>query len=241
MATISVANFKTLADSIAKQAEILKAAVGTDGSDTGACAEGAQNNIDRIVGFTDADQIAALLTPAQAALSRIASTNALKRLLPELLRALDNHVGGINEWGEANDVRVHYLLGEVVSWLNPARLFPPVVDPIATFEVTGAGAGTYTHVEDIDTGQYGKANLVLETTASIGVGSLVATITCVKLDGTTEDKEVAVTDSSASGAQFDVGTHDTDMYVGVSGISVSGGVAGDAFKIVSEIERAIAL
>ena len=145
------------------------------------------DNVRDVVGFTDAEQITALLGPAQAALSRVAGANSLRRLLPELLRALDNHVGGINEWGETNDVRVHYLLGEVVSWLNPARLFPPVVDPIATFEVTGAGAGTYTHVEDIDTTKYGKANLVLETTASIGAGSLVATITCVKLDGTTED------------------------------------------------------
>jgi hypothetical protein len=129
MATISVANFKTLADSIARQAEILKAAVGTEGSDTGTCAEGAQNNIDRIVGFTDADQIAALLTSAQAALSRIASTNALRRLLPELLRALDNHVGGINEWGATNDVRVHYLLGEVDvrdADCEPLRRLPPL-------------------------------------------------------------------------------------------------------------------
>jgi hypothetical protein len=243
MATISVADFKTLADSIAKQAEILQTAVGTDGAGSGTSGKGAQNNVDRIVAFTDPDQITDLLEPAEYALSKILSANALPRLLggTALVNALDVHVGGINSWGDTNDVRVHWLLAEIVSWLNPARVFPPVVDPMATFDVTGSGAGTYAHVAGIDTTKYGKANLVLKTTSAIGAAQIVATITCKKIDGTTEDKEVTIPGSTGSGTEFDIGTHDTDMYVDTTNITITGGTSGESFKILSEIERAIAL
>lgn len=239
MATLSVANAKTILDKIAAQAAAMVAVFGDDVGDTGSIAESAQANVTAILALDDEDQEVALLGPAQIAVQRVLAGNLFQHF-KELVRAIDKHVGGLNSFLSTNDERLHWYIRTIFPSLRAANVFPPVVDPIATFTTSGAGAGTYTHVADIDTTQYGKANLVAKMTADSGANALEATITCVKIDGTTEDKVVALA-SKSNGDEVDIGTHDTDMYVGVSNITITGGAAGENFKVISELERSVSL
>jgi hypothetical protein len=221
--------------------EAQRALSGADASGDDTLGKTADALVTTILGLDDADQEGDLLGPFRSLYNVVLAGNVLPRLFTQVLRALSNHVGGLNAWCQANDVRVHYLLGEVASWLNAANLFPPVVDPICSFAVTGATTGTFTEGTAIDTDEYGKANMVIEVTSSAITTETTATLTMVKLDGTTEDKVVVLANTLVLGNEVDIGTHGTDMYVNCTAIAITGGTGTDAFKVKSELERAVAL
>ncbi len=80
----------------------------------------------------------------------------------------------------------------------------------------------------------------MRTTSLIGAAAIVATLTLTKADGSSETKAVNIPGGTISGTEFDVGLT-TDRYLACTGISITGGTSGDAFKTVSTVERTIAL
>lgn len=243
MPTITLANFLTLADSLAEQARTINdaftsgaIAAGEPISGTGMGA-GPTNNVATILGANDIDVAAALAGAFQPA---VALGSILQSVYGVRLRALNSHVGGIAAFLAANNARVSPQFAQLLWTLQPAVIFPPVVDPIASFSVTGSGAGTFTHTAGIDTTKYGAAALQLVTTATIGANAITATLTLTTIAGGTVTKTVNIPATTANGTTFavDAGTID---YVDCTNITITGGTAGDAFKVRSILERTIAL
>lgn len=243
MPTISLANFLALADSLAQQARTIydaftsgAIAAGEPVSGTG-MGSGPANNKGTITGANDIDVEAALSLAFQPA---IAPGSLLSSLYAGRLAALDRHVGGIGSFLSTNNARVDPHFRDLLWRVPAAQVFPPVVDPMATFSVTGAGAGTFTQSASIDTTKYGPAALQVVTTAAIGASTITATLTLQKLDGSTATKTVTIPNATANGTTFAV-DGGAIAYVAVTAITISGGTAGDAFKVRSLLERTIAL
>jgi len=243
MPTLSLANFLVLADSLAQQARTVNDAF-TNGaiaaaepiSGTGMGA-GAVNNRGTITGANDIDVEAALALPFQPA---IAVGSLLSALYGPRLAALDRHVGGIGAFLAANSARVATQFRDLLWGVPPAQVFPPVVDPLASFAVTGAGAGTFTSNAVVDTTKYGPAALQLVTTALIGASTITVTLTLQLLNGTTVTKTVSIPNGTANATTFVVDASAV-AYTAVTAISITGGTNGDAFKVRSLLERTIAL
>ncbi|HEC88462.1 MAG TPA: hypothetical protein ENI52_04005 [Thermoplasmata archaeon] len=249
MAAISGANLKTILDSVAKQKQILDAAVGdTTTNDT--ILYGMQQNADRIGGYSE---------DIKKALFKIAvvikdSMEAFKLNLDHaLLRAIDSHIReeegkGLSDYWEAENYPTYRIAPEVAQiaraiglYLKASICFPPVI-VMGTFAVTGAGAGTFTDGNSIDGNLYGPADCELEITAKGGASvTLTATIT-----GTDENgAEVTGTASFSSadvGDKVDVSPDQSGKkFQDITDITISGGVDGDAFKIQSKVDRTVTL
>jgi hypothetical protein len=240
MATISKANFEAITDSIAKQYSLLAANIGTTGT-PGTAAYGAAQNLARVLALGDKDQLLALLGPADAQQGAIVKGAPIAWFAP-MIRALRDHVGGsFDAYCQAQGTQVAPEFRDASGGLvSNLYVFPPVVDPICTFSVTGSGAGTRTGVSSIDTTLYGPAQFEVVTTTAIGAQAINATLTLVKFDGTTETKNVTINASSGNGTVVAVGTA-TDLYVNCTAITITGGTSGESFKVRSKLRRTIAL
>jgi hypothetical protein len=239
---ISIANFLALLDSIAKQREILDGALGTP-SAASTVRKGIQDNANRVKALSSIEELDELLMPFHRPVGYVLTDRIMADAAGESIRALNGHAGGLDNFLSTNDSRVHEYAALVARnvgyFISASRVMAPQTD-VATFDVTGAGAGTFTDTGSVDTNKYGKAPFVLETTVAIGATQIDATLTMVKLDGTTENKVVSIPASSANGTVIDIGVAG-DMYIDCSGITITGGSAGDAFKVRSKLERTIAL
>jgi hypothetical protein len=160
-------------------------------------------------------------------------------------RAFDSHfgsgAGSLNAFLFANDLRVHPNLNKVGFQVDARSVFlPTVLDPVALYNGTGAGTGTFAAGSDIDTTHYGKASLLVEVDV-MGNSARNLALTLKKYDGTTEIQNVTVPANSIDGFTVAIGGA-SDRYVGVQTIStLSGGTALDRLRVRSEIERVIAL
>lgn len=242
MATISIANLKTITDSIARQYKYLADAMGTVATASTA-AYGAGQNLTRVLGLNDVAQELALLGPANDQTNLLVK-GGLRSFFRPVIQALQAHVGGsFDAFLATSDDRVapEFRDAAGTDLIGPARVFPPVYDPICTFAVSGAGAGTRTGGTPVDTTQYGKANMEVVATSTIGASGITATLTMKLLDGTTQTKSVTIPASTANGTAIAIGVAGTDMYVDCTAITITGGTAADAFKVRSKLERVIAL
>lgn len=108
---------------------------------------------------------------------------------------------------------------------------------LATFAITGAATGTYTHVAAIDTTKYAGAKLVVKNNGAINSNAVIS-VTGVKLDGTTQTLTATLT-SHADGTETNLSSV-LQLFVDVTAISVTSGTNGDAIKIVAKTDRSIA-
>ncbi len=244
MAVLAAASLLVVLDSLAKGVALFEAGVGLTTSVASTVAKGAANNVTTLVDVGDAD-LAALITEFDRRTALVIASALYRTLNGErLLAALDVHYGGtgsLNRYLTTQDKRVHPDLRKIGMQIDGINAFAPALVSLATFTVTGDGAGTYVDVASVDGNLYGKANCVLRATTLIGVATIEATLTMDLIDGTTESKAVSIPNGTASGTEFDIGTHDTDMYVGCSAISITGGTADDAFEIRTKVERTLVL
>lgn len=246
--TILKANFLSIADSIAAQSQELAKEMGT-GIEATTASLGAQNNIDEIMTPLAEDVVEDLLEAFRDKLNKVVTYPNAYSPHEVALKALNRHVGGSNAYLTAQAERVApefkwaiELLA--IESLDPANTFSVVVDPMDTCTITGANAATWVDIADIDTDQYYASNLVVEkTTVAAGTDAITINLTCTKWDGTTEAKAVAVDASDAIGTKDDIGVHGTDMYTGVTldTIVCAIGSIGEAWKVISELERTVAL
>jgi hypothetical protein len=235
----------TVLDSIAKGVEVLETAVGT-GSESGTVSKGAANNVATLQAVADG-QVQADLQAVFVARAIHVKQAVIERALhgSAIQRALDRHYGetdgSLNAFLANQDARVHPLLRNIGIQIDAPNAFcPAVIDPVATFTVTGSGVGTFVPGTAVDESSYGKAHFRLRTTSDIGVDAIAATVTVRRADGSTTTKLVDVPGVTASGAEFDVGLT-TDRYMACTNIAITGGTGGDAFKIITTVERTIAL
>jgi hypothetical protein len=247
MAELALSPLLTLLDSVAKQVEVCEGAFGLLGTETGTVSKGAANNVATIQAIADV-QVQADLSAVVRQRASLVLAGVIGQALygPPLQRALDRHygatVGSLGRFLETQDARVHPLLRSVGFQIDPLRAFcPVVVDPVASFTLTGAGAGTFTAGTPIDTTQYGKARMVLEAETLIGASPITVSCAMRKENGTQETKVVTVPAGTASGTTFSIGTAGVDLYVACLSITVAGGTAADAVTVKSQIERVIAL
>ena len=158
------------------------------------------------------------------------------------MQALDVHLGGIVAALTARALRATpnfrdaYLAATGVK-MAAVTVLSPVVDPIADFDVTGSGTGTFIHGTAIDTTQYAAAHLQLKVVDN-ATGAALGTyhLTCVKQDGTTTVVDVAVAGLTPQNTLFDVGLV-TDRFTDVTLITITGGQNNDDVKVLSVLER----
>lgn len=242
---LALATLLTLLDSMAKQVEVLEGAVGT-GSQAGTVSKGATNNVTTLQALADSAVLADLMAPFVARAASVQQAVVERALVgAPIQRALDRHYGtsdgSLNDFLRNQDARVHPLLRNIGFQIDPRNAFmPTAIDPVATFAVTGAGAGTFTAVAGVDEALYGQVHFKVRTTGVIGGAAIAATLTLTKADGSSEQKVVNIADGTGSGVELDVGLA-TDRYLACTNISITGGTAGDTFKIISTVERTIAL
>ena len=136
MATISISNALARLDSIAAKAVTILATFGADGSESGSIGESAIADRDAILALNDVNQENDLLGSFTNAVAKVLAAN-IYPVLQEGVRALDNHVGGLNTFLSDNDERVHWLIRTVFPCLSAANVFGPVVDAMATFTSSG--------------------------------------------------------------------------------------------------------
>jgi len=246
--TIAKADFLALADSIACQSQELAKEMGT-GIEAGTASLGAQNNIDRIMAPLAEEVVEDLLEAFRDQLGKMTTYPNAYEKHDVGIRALNRHVGGINAYLTAQAERIAPEFKWAIEMLaieklDAANTFSPVVDPMDTCTITGLNAATWVDIADVDTDDYYAANLVLEKTSVAGAADAIAIeITLTKWDGTTEDKTVNVDASDAAGTKNDVGVHPGDKYTAATlkSITCGAGSAGEAWKVISELERVVAL
>jgi len=245
---LSSSTLLTLLDSMAKGVSLFESSVGVLGSEANTVSKGAANNVATLAAVSDITVQADLGRVFQARATAVRAAALYRGLGGSVVqRALDRHygesgAGSLNAFLTSAGIRVHPDLRKIGMQVDAVNAFAATaVDPMASFAVTGSGAGTYTAGTDIDTTLYGKANLVVKPTALVGAATITATLTLRLLDGSQETKTVSLPSGTASGTAIEIGTPGTDMYVGVDGISITGGTNGDAFKVVSTVERTVTL
>lgn len=245
MATLALSSLLTVLDSIAKGVEVMEAAVGT-GSESGTVSKGAANNVATLQAIADSQVHADLMAVFVARATNVKQGVVARALIgAPLQRALDRHYGdadgSLNAFLANQDARVSALLRNIGFQVDAANAFgPTVIDLVASFAVTGSGAGTFTPGTSVDETLYGKAHFKVRTTTLIGAAAMAATLTLRKADGSTEIKVVNIPDATPSGTEFDVGAA-SDRYLGCTAITITGGTVADGFKVISTIERSIAL
>lgn len=245
MGVISITAVRTIMDSVASAKLIFDASVGTTGSQANTVALAAANDVATVTAIVDNDVQSDLAWWFRLRAQQVLSPNLYAALgVYNVWVALEKHTGGLDVFLRTNNVRVDPGCKALGVPLSPEQLMPPVLDPMATFSVTGDSVGTFTGVADIDTTLYGRAWLELVVTSSSGISSapIAATVNGLQLDGVTPTFLTAVIAAGSSqGTSVALGTlgTQTDSYTAVTAISVIGGTAGDAFHVRSVVERAI--
>lgn len=253
MALISTARFTAQTDRMGKiDDNLIAIAAGTQGANV---TTGLGNAVSDIQGYDDdADLQVELLSAFQAAkldFRAIASGGtaykALRTALKAALSALSTHMSkngatSIDKFCTDNAVQVYasfrdFCAANNVTIATVNTFKAASVDPMATFAVSGSGAGTYTHVANIDTANYGPAPLeAVVTGGTIGAASITATVVGTKFDGSPITKTATITNGATVGTAFAVGLS-SDLFATITNVTIVGGTASDAFKIRSKVLR----
>lgn len=253
MGLIASSQLTTIMDSVASAKLIFDAGVGTTSSQSNTVAKAAANDVNTITAIADNDVQADLSWWFRLRQQALLASSLYTTLgVYNIWVALEKHLSGSSQVGVAgldtylqvNNIRVNEGCKDVGFPLSPEQIMPPAVDPMATFAVTGSGVGTYTHVADIDTTQYGRAWLQAYVTSSSGLGSnaITATVTGLQFDhSTTTSKQITLAAATSYGGTVSIGTLGTqaDSYDYVTNITITGGTNGDGFAVRSLVERTI--
>jgi hypothetical protein len=234
---LALVDLLTVADSIAAQVAVFETALNT-------VTAAAAANRDLLASRDDAT-VHEDLIPALARRVALVSPSTMFVMLQGAMvqRAFDKHYGAsggsLNGFLQANDARVHGNLRKIGMQIDSRNVFPLVVDPVATYEGTGAGTGIFAAGSDVNTEIYGEAALEIVVDAW-GNSARTVRVTAKTFDGPTEDRDVVVPADSLVGAIVAVGGAG-DRYVGVTNITTvgGGGTAADRARVRSVIERNI--
>jgi hypothetical protein len=239
---LAVATLIAVLDTIASGVSVLEGALGIVGNEAGTISKAAASNRDLLAALDDVDVQTDLTADfARRALMLTASTFYPALQGQMIARALDVHYGGtgsLNRFLTEQDSRVHPTLKKIGFQIDSRNIFSPtVLDPVARYEGTGAGTGNYVAGSDLDAALYGEAGMEVVVEV-MGASARTLRFQMKTYDGAIEEKDVVI------GAGAGVGTFSRiggalDRYIGVAGISTTGGggTAGDTFRVRSIVER----
>jgi len=238
MATISTANFLIETKRIAHMIALIQTAFG-DGDDANTPGKGAASALTAIAALGDNDQLNALLPAAVRFAAAAVYQNYYYKAMYDFLRAMDEHVGGINDYLSDNSLYVNYLTRLAYPKILVAYTFPPVTD-FGSMAVSGAATGTWTAEDTVDTSLYGDAQIEIVTESLIGAADIVLTISGTDHDGNTSQATCTIPATTANDTTVDVdGAATADRFAAVDADpTFTGGTASDAFRIQTKLDRA---
>ena len=156
-------------------------------------------------------------------------------------RAFDTHYGAaggghLNAFLQSNDARVHPNLRLIGMQIDSRNVFAPtVLDPVATYEGSAAGTGTFATVIEVDQSLYGDSEfeIVVDT---MGVADRDVRVSVRDFDGQLTQSVVTVPGSAEAGSVVAL----PGRGIRIESIeTVSGGQAGDEFHVRTIVEREI--
>ena len=248
MANLSTANVTTIADALARGYDLQAALLGADEVTPSTWRMMAKLVWDTAIAAADASEAQSPLTNL-AGVANDARTNFnpsvfVKDRLQSIVQGLVNECdGNLGDYLDDNDLRVHYSFGDLYYYVTGLRLspisvvFPPV--QIIAHVLRGASEWAFSAGTAIDTTKYGGAQLRLRAKTVIGAADCVCTLTCVKADGSSEQRSATMPSGSAIDTYVDVGSA-SNLYASVSAISVTGGTNLDDIDVESKLLRSIA-
>jgi hypothetical protein len=156
-------------------------------------------------------------------------------------RALDTHYGAagngsLNVFLQNSDARVHENLRLIGMQIDSRNVFAPsVLDPVATYEGTAAGTGTFATVIEVDSSQYGDSEFEIVVDV-MGAADRDVRVSVRDFDGQLTQSVVTVPGSAATGSTVAI----PGRGIRIESIeTVSGGQAGDEFHVRTIVEREI--
>lgn len=242
MATIAIADFLILTDSIAAQFALYKTNIATD---PGGAKEGTNNNLTTVLGLNDVEQEQDLLNAAEANDNQAKTSGAAIQLHAPLIRALSAHTGGFNAYITANPTNpvapefkeIQDLI--LADDIDKANVFSPVVD-MGTFEQDG---DVFTDENAINNTLYPDAETELVALVLIGAADLGIDVTFTT-DGGGGPFVANVVMPTASAAGTVVAITPGTAYSDVTDIAIGAGGAGtvgDLVRVRSKRVRALTL
>ncbi|HJZ76948.1 MAG TPA: hypothetical protein VKE51_34695 [Vicinamibacterales bacterium] len=150
-------------------------------------------------------------------------------------KGLDDYMTIINT--ATPTLRAHGHFKKYLKTLSAKNNFIPNDIQLATLTMTSATAGTYGHLNSIDTTKYAGAKIVLKNLTALGSAPVVS-VTAKKLDGTS-----SVLTATISTATINTETNLSDvtqLYVDVTAISITTGTSGNQIAVVAKTDRSIA-
>lgn len=248
MSALTGAQLKDVSDSISFQKTKLDTTVG-DTTTASTILYAMQQNVDRITVYTEA--VIKALHKTFVNMKDIMSAFKLN-LDHAAIRALDSHIReetgmGMSDYWEQENYPTHRWAPEFAQiarsigiWLKASTCFPLVTN-MGSFAVSGEGAGTFTDGDAIDGNLYGPADLEVEITAKGGMDvSLVATVIGTDKNGAEVIGTATVVNLPVTGKADVIPDQAGKKFQDVTDVTITGGVADDAFKVQSKVDRAVA-
>lgn len=246
---LSWANILAFADSLGVQYDRLNVALGA-ATESGSVRKAANLNLGRIMTATGTEaQVGADMLGDS--ITHLANVTAESTKAAELLKGdVDNLYSHVRDRGaavnsldlqaEANNARFSpsfaKLLRACSKTLEALNVFPAVTT-LATFAVTGDGAGTYTDGAEIDTALYGGGDLEAVAVGAIGGANIVITAAILKEGSVAGTATGTLTAGSPDGTAVNLTIAASAKAIDVTGITITGGTNGDDFIIRTKLDR----
>ena len=243
-------NLLAMADSLGVQFDRIAAAFGT-GTEAGSISKAATTNIARVQTIAsptggDDPLTAADLLPGELQHREALKTGAqsLYDLLKFSVTNLVNHLrsrgdsshNSLDLMATANSARFSPSFARLARalgiTLSSRNVYPPVT-LLGSFSVSGAGAGTYTDAGGIDTTLYGGSDIEAEATAACS--NITITAVGVDVDGATVNCAGLL--NGATGTKVNLTSANGKKIVDINSATISGGSAGNTFKIQTKLDR----
>jgi hypothetical protein len=207
-----------------------------------------------VTGFTDADQQSDFVPPVDALNTFSPLLNAfLYSFWSGVRKGLDSHmsryagnamvVGDLTPLDAALRVlnattltlRLHGAFGQYFGGISPNNLFTPKPFVLATLTLTGATAGTFTHVSSIS-GQYGPGQIAL---MNVKANTTAATIAFTGTQGGV-GIPISITAGATTNYYITPATDISQTFTDAPALtSISGGTSGDLYDIIILPDRCI--
>lgn len=257
------ADFEAIADSIAKQYQIMLASVGKN-ADTNTLSKGAANARDDVLSLTTSDSnlwLAADLGDAAEHFVAMAKMGSyFMQPAADLLRAIERHAAkrnaaltDINKYLTHIGSMVHPYLRVIYPGITAGNTWPLTKDTtvgtldagaetpdMGVYAITGAGVGALGSQNAIDLTKYGDALVKLVVTSTtIGAGSnLVVTVTGKDRLGAVVQGTATVTAGAAQNTAFNI---TSVRFAEITSVSHTNGSNGDQLTIRPRDDRSPAL
>lgn len=243
---ITPAEYIDLTDDIARMVQVLQTAIGDEDTPATAAAYAAAVR-NTLTAFADPDEAKLtidLLPAARDMVTNIANLARIASYVAGFNSAVLSHLAqDLNTWLTAGALRVHPLFrqGGNASIL-PINVFPPLT-VLATYAVTGSGAGTLTldptTLGLINTALYADAPLEVKViNQQLGAAQIVMTVVGTDFAGAAQSHVATITAEAAQNAVFDVATA-SDRFARVTAATITGGTNGDDLQIQSKVDRSL--